>query len=94
MIFPPVLDSIVDWLKSGYPDGVPDTDYIPLLALLARRLTNDEVAAVAAQLLANDANDVNDGNIRATITGITNEPPRREDMDRVRAHLNAVGPFL
>ena len=39
------LTSIVAWLRAGYPDGVPQNDYIPLLALLSRRLTNDEVKA-------------------------------------------------
>jgi Protein of unknown function (DUF3349) len=31
-------------LRAGYPEGVPDVDYIPLFALLGSRLTNDEVA--------------------------------------------------
>jgi hypothetical protein len=50
MALPPVLNSIVGWLRAGYPSGVPESDYIPLLALLARRLTGEEVAAVAAEL--------------------------------------------
>jgi len=91
---PPVLNAIVDWLKAGYPDGVPDTDYIPLLALLARRLTDEEVAEVAAELGQQSQADVDDSAIRAEITEITNEPPRREDMARVRAHLDSAGPFL
>jgi hypothetical protein len=51
MALPPVLNSIVSWLKAGYPYGVPANDYIPLLALLARRLTSEEVSAVAEQLV-------------------------------------------
>jgi len=47
---PPVLNSIVSWLKAGYPQGVPDSDYIPLIAILSRRLTTDEVTAVATEL--------------------------------------------
>ena len=55
------LTSIVAWLRAGYPDGVPQTDYIPLLALLSRRLTNDEVkVAIVASgvggLTESDAN--------------------------------------
>jgi hypothetical protein len=41
------LHRIVNWLRVGYPQGIPPTDYIPLLALLSRRLTNDEVETVA-----------------------------------------------
>jgi hypothetical protein len=92
MTNPPVIGSIVDWLKSGYPAGVPDQDYIPLLSLLARRLTDDEVAAVAAELAAAGEIGVND--IGASIAQLTNEPPRREDVDRVRNHLQTAGPFL
>jgi hypothetical protein len=41
---------MVAFVRAGYPQGVPEADYIPLLALLRRRLSDDEVAAVAAQL--------------------------------------------
>jgi len=36
----------------GYPSGVPEHDYIALLALLRRCLTDDEVAEVSHQLVA------------------------------------------
>jgi hypothetical protein len=116
MSLPPVLNSIVSWLKAGYPYGVPDSDYIPLLALLARRLTSEEVAAVAAELgrqvepstngstpvqdsldhghAANGGATVDNCDIGVLITKITNELPRAEDIARVRAHLDAAGPFL
>ena len=35
MSIAPVLNSIVGWLRTGYPHGVPEQDYVPLLALLA-----------------------------------------------------------
>ncbi|MET0693517.1 MAG: DUF3349 domain-containing protein [Propionibacteriaceae bacterium] len=60
MALPPVLNSIVSWLKAGYPYGVPDTDYIPLLAILARRLTSEEVSAVAAQLVRQPGSSTDD----------------------------------
>ena len=34
------LNSIVSWLRAGYPEGVPPTDTFPVLALLARRMSN------------------------------------------------------
>jgi hypothetical protein len=100
---PPVLDSIVSWLRAGYPQGVPEQDYLPLLALLARRLTNDEVAAVASELgpragaigtgaLSTDA--ISTADIGTLITKVTNELPRNEDIDRVRAQLATAGPFI
>ena len=44
-----VLAKIVGFLRAGYPEGVPDGDYIPLVALLRRRLSDDEVVAVATE---------------------------------------------
>ena len=29
-----LLHSILDWLRAGYPEGVPGPDRVPLLALL------------------------------------------------------------
>lgn len=42
MALPPFLTSIVGWLRAGYPNGVPEQDYIPLFALLTRRLSETE----------------------------------------------------
>ena len=45
------LAKIVAWITAGYPEGVPGPDRVPLFALLKRRLTDDEVKAVAQDLL-------------------------------------------
>ncbi|GFG73315.1 DUF3349 domain-containing protein [Mycobacterium botniense] len=83
------LNSVVAWLRAGYPEGVPPTDYIPLLALLARRLTNDEVKAVAHELMQRA--DVDDIDIGVLITQFTDELPSPEDVERVRERLAAKG---
>ncbi|MEB3069848.1 DUF3349 domain-containing protein [[Mycobacterium] vasticus] len=86
------LTSIVAWLRDGYPDGVPQTDYIPLLALLSRRLTNDEVKAVARELIGRGEFDHID--IGVLIARLTNELPAPEDVERVRLRLAAKGWLL
>lgn len=87
------LSAVVSWLRAGYPDGVPRTDYLPLLALLSRRLTADEVRLVAAQLLRQPELDpeLDDVDIGAAIMSITDELPAPEDVERVREHLAARG---
>ena len=50
MALPPVLNDIIRWLRAGYPEGVPDVDYLPLFALLGSQLTNDDVNAIAQEL--------------------------------------------
>ena len=48
----PVLSKIIEWLRAGYPEGVPDVDYIPLFALLGSQLTNEDVSLIATELEA------------------------------------------
>ena len=89
----PVLASLVTWLRAGYPYGVPETDVMPLLSLLARRLTDEEVLVVATELGGQDG-PVDSNDIADRIRRLTAEPPRNEDVDRVRSHLDQAGPFL
>ncbi|MEO8815426.1 MAG: DUF3349 domain-containing protein [Mycobacterium sp.] len=86
------LTSIVAWLRAGYPDGVPQTDYVPLLALLSRRLTNDEVKSVTRELMVRGGFDQID--IGVLIARLTNELPGQADIDRVRERLAAKGWLL
>lgn len=83
------LHAIVSWLRAGYPDGVPPTDYMPVLALLSRRLTTDEVKAVASELM--QRGDFDQVDIGVAITQITDEVPSPEDIERVRQRLAAIG---
>jgi hypothetical protein len=42
-----LLTSILNWLREGYPEGVPGPDRVPLLALLrATPLTEDQIKEV------------------------------------------------
>jgi uncharacterized protein DUF3349 len=83
------LSSIVSWLRAGYPEGVPATDTFALLALLSRRLTDDEIKAVAKELMERDQFDSAD--IGVMITRVKDELPSPEEIERVRARLAAKG---
>ena len=83
------LNSIVNWLRAGYPDGIPPTDYFPVLALLSRRLSNDEVKVVTRELLRRDGFDEID--ILVAITQVTDQLPSPEDVERVRQRLATKG---
>lgn len=85
------LSKIVTWLRAGYPEGVPQTDYLPMLALLRRRLSSDEVQTVANELVARRDSDDVDIDIAVAITEITDELPTPADIERVRARLAATG---
>ncbi len=83
------LTKIVAWIKAGYPDGVPHPDQVPLFALLRRRLSEDEVRAVASALLDRGAFDHTD--IGVLITEITDTLPTPEDIERVHDKLATFG---
>jgi Protein of unknown function (DUF3349) len=83
------LSSIIEWLRAGYPEGIPPTDYFPVLALLTRRLSNDEVKVVAREVMQNDG--IDDVDIGVLITQITDQLPSPADIERVRARLATKG---
>jgi hypothetical protein len=83
------LTSVVAWLRAGYPEGIPPTDYIPVLALLSRRLSNDEVKVVTRELIARG--DFDHVDIGVLITQLTDELPTPDDVERVRERLAAKG---
>jgi hypothetical protein len=90
MALPPFLTKIVDWLRAGYPEGVPQQDYIPLFALLGSQLTNDEVTLIADEL-AFSVDPESSEAIKKAITNVTHTPVHDADVARVRAHLAAGG---
>jgi hypothetical protein len=83
------LNSVVAWLRAGYPEGIPPTDYVPVLALLSRRLSNDDVKLVTRELIARG--DFDHVDIGVLITQLTDELPTPDDVERVRERLAAKG---
>lgn len=91
MEMPNFVAAVVRWLRLGYPDGVPGTDYVPLFALLSRRLTSEEVDQVLNTIALDDRAHVERLDIQVLITRITNEMPREDDVERVRRKLVDAG---
>jgi hypothetical protein len=90
MALKPFLGSIIGWLRAGYPEGVPDVDYVPLFALLGSQLTDSDVKAIADEL-ANESKPESAEAIRRAITAVTDQKPHDSDVARVRAKLAAGG---
>jgi len=89
------LRSVLDWLRGGYPEGVPDKDHFALLAVLRRRLTDAEIDEVIA-LSMERAHETPDRHIdyeraRALVAGKLHEEPSEEDMHRVVQRLESGG---
>ncbi|MDX1892535.1 DUF3349 domain-containing protein [Mycolicibacterium sp. 050158] len=87
-----LFDNVVHWLNAGYPDGVPPKDYFPLLALLKRSLSEEEVVAAAKSILRTaDAEAVTEEQVRAAIQDVIDKEPNPEEIHQVSARLASVG---
>lgn len=91
---PGVVARILGWLGAGYPQGIPRTDRFPLIAVLKRRLTDDEVRQIAARLSSDgDLVDapITEQEIESLIQQVTVDDPDEADVARVSARLAAGG---
>ncbi len=87
------LRGILDWLREGYPAGVPPKDYIPLLALLRRRLSEDEVREIAREIARTAGADTADIAVHITkITDALPERPRTSHGSRPGSPASTAGP--
>lgn len=80
-------------IRAGYPRGVPRADYLPLLALLRRRLPDNAVAAIASRVAAANGLDVDAAGIRAAVTRLADHLPAAADLERVQHRLAAIIEF-
>lgn len=87
------VDNVVGWLHDGYPHGVPPKDYFPLLALLMRSLTEEEVVKAARTIVRQTDVDtpVSEEQIRAAIHEVIEKEPNPEEIHQVAARLASVG---
>ena len=89
--------SILNWLRAGYPGGVPGPDRVPLLALLRNTpLSEDEVREVVREITAADSGALADGlidrdEIEQFIEGVAHHDGGPENIQRVAAILAAAG---
>ena len=85
------IEKIVAWLRAGYPEGIPEGDYIPLVALLRRRMTDDEIAAVGERLERSGLLPADPTRVGAEILRVLDEVPSHDEIQRVIAQLSAGG---
>ncbi len=87
-----VLENVLGWLNQGYPDGVPPKDHFPLLALLKRSLTEDEVIKAAQSILRSSNGDtVTEAEIQAAVQRVIDKEPNPEEIHQVASRLASVG---
>ena len=88
-----LFESAVNWIRKGYPEGIPPTDFPPLLALLTKVLDEDQIMRVCMQLAAEQGlgTPLTEEQIRNAIGVVSDEPPTEYEVNQVAARLAAVG---
>jgi Protein of unknown function (DUF3349) len=84
----------LEWLRAGYPSGVPQQDYVVLLGLLRRKLTDAEVHDIVAELASmhEKGTEITTEDVEKLINDTTLDAEASpEDVARVSAHLAAGG---
>lgn len=89
-----LAQSVLGWLRAGYPEGIPPQDYIPILEVIQRRLTREEIESIAddlaAQTIGNDQ-PITRADIESMIEKTVLEPAGDSDVARVSARLATGG---
>ena len=85
---------LLRWLRAGRPDGVAPGDYVAVIAVLNRDLTEAEAEEVATALLEEGAYDdelITFDEINDMVASKIHEQASQEDIEKVTALLAARG---
>jgi hypothetical protein len=86
------LSKILDWLRVGYPDGVPPKDFYPLLALLTHNLSEEELAQIVADIKReNPEGDLTQADVHGAIERVTSAPATEDHAREVAERLADAG---
>jgi hypothetical protein len=88
------LTRSLEWLRAGYPTGVPRQDYVALLGLLRRKLTDEEIHKIAQDLADQSvltADPISTQDIEEMINDAVLQQPTAQDVARVSARLASGG---
>lgn len=97
---PQFIKQIIEWLRVGYPDGIPENDYVPLFAILALKLRDKDIKAIADSIkeAAGDKQGKKGKKIpieadkaNKIISDTLGVVPTELDLQRVRAKLRKKG---
>lgn len=94
---PNVATRVLNWLEAGYPDGIPRQDRFPLVALLRRRLSDEQTREIVRDLTTPGAletrgdDPITQEEIEELVQRQLRESPSEDDVARVSARLAAAG---
>lgn len=90
-----IVNRVVDWLTVGYPQDVPPQDRAAVMAVLSKRLTDEQLHEVICRLMQirNERGEeyVSDERINEYIRKVVDDVPSPQEIDRVARILGAHG---
>jgi Protein of unknown function (DUF3349) len=92
-----LFHKVVDWLRAGYPGGVPGPDRVPLLALLRNTpLSEDEIKDVVREISEEESHaaaghEIDRDEIEHFIADHVHHDAGPDNIKRVAAKLAAAG---
>ena len=86
-----VFASVLEWMHRGYPEGIPQKDYFPLLALLKKELSPEQSERIIGTLLESRPDEFSRQQIHEAIEKTTQSAPTDEAIRAVAARLAAGG---
>jgi hypothetical protein len=87
MALPESLERVFSVLRRAYPEGVPESDYLPLLVFLWDEMSKRALARVVAELTGRDP----DGVYHDAHAATSGRPPAESDVARVGRLLEEKG---
>jgi hypothetical protein len=91
----PTVGKALGWLRAGYPEGIPWNDLPPVLGVLRRSLSDDDidqiVGELARQCLARHGEPVTADDVRELVSDRLLQAAAPADVERVSARLAAAG---
>src|ERR1700744_3290526 len=84
-----LIPSVVGFLRAGYPQGAPARGYVPLLALLPRRVSDDEITTIIVKL-RRGRRGVDSVDVGVAITRVPDELPSSTDGARIARRLAVI----
>ena len=89
---PNVITRVLNWLRAGYPEGVPRSDYLALYAVLRRHLSDSEIETIAEEVArANPDTDITRDDIEVAVARFAKQQPEPADVARVAEGLADAG---
>ncbi|MEV7328021.1 DUF3349 domain-containing protein [Micromonospora sp. NPDC093244] len=78
---------VLNTLRTAYPQGVPESDYYPLLVVLSDGMGEENLGKVAGDFLNIDPHII----VHDAVAAVTTRRPSRNDVERVAGLMESAG---